>query len=98
MNQERILQVLKGQHVSDKGYRMADDTNHFAFKVATDATKREIKRAVEQLFNVEATNVHTINVKGKARRFGRTQGRTNDWKKAYVKLKPGQDISFGDAE
>jgi large subunit ribosomal protein L23 len=98
MNQERLLQVLKGPHVSDKGYRMADESNHFAFKVATNATKREIKRAVEQLFDVQVTDVRTVNVKGKARRFGRTQGRTSDWKKAYVKLKPGQDISFGDAE
>jgi len=98
MNQERILQVLKGSHVSDKGYHMADDTNHFAFKVATDATKCEVKRAVEHLFDVEVMNVHTVNVKGKARRFGRTHGRTKDWKKAYVKLKSGHDISFGDTE
>ena len=98
MKQERVLKVLLSPHVSDKAYRVGDESNHVVFKVARDATKHEIKVAVEKLFEVEVSSVRTVNVKGKNRRFGRMEGRTQAWKKAYVKLKPGHDISFGDAE
>jgi len=98
MNQETLLNVLLSPRVSEKAYQASDNGNHVVFKVKTDATKLEIKKAVEQLFEVEVANVKTLNVKGKARRFGKIEGRTKDWKKAYVKLKPGHDISFGDAE
>lgn len=97
MNQERLLKILLSPHVTSKAYEAADKSNHVVFKVATDAKKLEIKQAVETLFEVKVDAVKTVNVKGKARRFGRIEGRTKDWKKAYVKLAKGYDISF-DAE
>ena len=98
MNQERLLKVLVGPHVSDKAYRVGDTNKQVVFEVLKDATKHEIKAAVEKLFEVEVTQVTTLNVRGKARRFGRIEGRTKAWKKAYVSLKEGHDIRFGDAE
>ena len=98
MNQERLYQVILGPHVSDKAFQSADANGQIAFKVATDAKKLEIKKAVEKLFEVEVDEVKTLNVKGKSRRFGRITGRTKDWKKAYVKLKEGFDINFTNAE
>ncbi len=94
MNQERILKVLKAPHVSEKATILAEQDNQFVFKVAVDATKREIKKAVETLFEVEVDSVRTLNVKGKTKRFGMVQGKRADWKKAYVSLKPGQDLDF----
>lgn len=98
MNKSRLMKVLAAPHVSDKAYRMGDDSNNVAFKVATWATKHEIKGAVELLFEVGVDSVRTVSMKGKKRRFGRIEGKTKDWKKAYVKLKPGHDISFIEAE
>ncbi|NVJ67276.1 MAG: 50S ribosomal protein L23 [Gammaproteobacteria bacterium] len=94
MNQERILKVLKAPHVSEKATILAETNNQFVFKVAVDATKREIKKAVETLFEVEVDSVRTLNVKGKTKRFGMVQGKRANWKKAYVSLKPGQDLDF----
>ncbi len=94
MNQERILKVLKAPHVSEKATILAETDNQFVFKVAVDATKREIKKAVETMFEVEVDSVRTLNVKGKTKRFGMVQGKRADWKKAYVSLKPGQDLDF----
>lgn len=94
MNQERILKVLKAPHVSEKATVLTETENQFVFKVAVDATKREIKKAVETLFEVEVDSVRTLNVKGKTKRFGMVQGKRADWKKAYVSLKPGQDLDF----
>ena len=93
MNQERILKVLQAPHVSEKATILAEN-GQFVFKVARDATKREIKAAVETLFEVEVLSVTTLNQKGKSKRFGAIEGRRNHWKKAYVSLKPGQDIDF----
>lgn len=98
MNQARLLKVLLSPHLSEKAYRVADQHNQVTFRVASDATKLEIKRAVEKLFEVEVADVRTMTVKGKTRRFGRIEGKTKAWKKAYVKLKPGHDINFGGAE
>ena len=98
MNQERIFKVLLGPHVSEKATVLADSRNQFVFKVDTTATKLEIKKAVEQLFNVKVKNVRTLNVKGKTKNFGRTTGKRNDWKKAYVALEAGHDIDFLAAE
>ena len=98
MSQETLMKVLLSPRVSDKAYRLGDQNNQVAFKVAGWATKQQIKSAVELLFEVEVTNVQTMNVKGKARRFGRVEGRTKDWKKAYVTLKEGSDISFMETE
>ncbi len=98
MSQEKILNTLLGPHVSDKAYTIADDGSHVTFKVEKNATKLAIKKAVEQLFDVKVESVNTVNVKGKKRRFGRIEGRTKDWKKAYVKLAEGHDINFVGAE
>ena len=98
MNQERVFKVLLGPHISEKATIIADENNQFVFKVSTDATKPEIKTAVEQLFEVKVKSVQTVNVKGKTKRFGRTMGRRSDWKKAYVSLQDGYDIDFLGAE
>ena len=98
MNQERIFKVLLGPHVSEKATVLADSRNQFVFKVDTTATKLEIKKAVEQLFNVKVKAVSTLNVKGKTKRTVRGLGKRNDWKKAYVSLQPGQDIDFASAD
>ena len=98
MNQERIFKVLLGPHVSEKATVLADGQNQFVFKVDTTATKLEIKKAVEQLFNVKVKAVSTLKVKGKTKRTVRGLGKRNDWKKAYVSLEAGQDIDFASAE
>ncbi|MBZ2190450.1 MAG: 50S ribosomal protein L23 [Alcanivorax sp.] len=98
MNQERIFQVLLSPHVSEKASVVADKNEQYVFKVARDASKREIKIAVEQLFDVKVEAVQTLNVKGKKKVFGRVQGKRSDWKKAYVSLQAGQDIDFLAAE
>ncbi len=94
MNQERIYQVLRGPHVSEKSSIIADSANQVVFKVATDATKREVKAAVEQLFEVKVRDVRVVNVNGKRKNFGRIRGRRPDWKKAYVALEAGQELDF----
>ena len=93
MNEARLMQVLLAPCVSEKTLRIAE-SNQYAFKVATDATKPEIKKAVELMFKVEVDNVRTLNVKGKRKNFGRTRGKRADWKKAYVGLKPGFEINL----
>jgi large subunit ribosomal protein L23 len=97
MNQERLMKVLVSPVVSEKAAMAADAANQYAFKVTTDATKPEIAKAVELLFEVQVDAVRVVNVKGKRKRFGAVQGKRNDWKKAYVRLKPGQDIDFAGA-
>ncbi|HKK06193.1 MAG: 50S ribosomal protein L23 [Gammaproteobacteria bacterium] len=98
MNQERLMKVLLSPHVSEKSTMAADQGNQFVFKVVVDATKPEIKGAVESLFNVEVENVTLCNVRGKLKRHGASEGRRARWKKAYVRLKAGQDIDFMGAE
>ncbi len=98
MNQERILTVLRAPHVSEKATVVADENGTFVFKVATDANKLEIKKAVEALFEVKVKSVRTANVKGKSKFFGRVAGKRANWKKAYVSLEEGQDIDFLGAE
>lgn len=98
MNQERIFKVLLGPHVSEKATGLAETKDQIVFKVDTTATKLEIKKAVEQLFNVKVESVSTLNVKGKTKRTVRGLGKRTDWKKAYVSLQPGQDIDFASAE
>lgn len=94
---ERLYQVLRAPVFSEKSQILGDAQNVQVFKVATDATKQEVKLAVEKLFGVEVTKVNTLNMKGKTKRFGRTLGRRNGFKKAYVTLKPGQDVQMADA-
>ena len=98
MNQERIMNVILGPIVTEKAQIMADKSRQITFKVATDADKYEIKQAVEALFKVEVAAVRVVNVKGKFKHFGGRKGKRKDWKKAYVALKEGHDISFGVAE
>ena len=98
MNQERLLDVIKAPHISEKSTVVAERDNQVVFKVATDATKLEIKRAVEQLFEVKVDSVRVVNMKGKVKRHGMATGKRVDWKKAYVSLKEGQDIDFLGAE
>ena len=98
MNEERIFKVLLGPHVSEKATNLAETNGQIVFKVDTTATKLEIKKAVEQLFNVKVEKVSTLNVNGKTKRTVRGLGKRNDWKKAYVSLQPGQDIDFASAE
>lgn len=94
MNEERLLQVLLAPQISEKATLVADKNEQVVFVVAPDATKPEIKAAVELLFKVEVKSVQVANVKGKAKRFGRTMGRRSDVRKAFVCLKPGQEINF----
>ncbi len=96
MNQERIMSILLAPHVSEKA-SFAADRGEFVFKVAKTATKLEIKKAVELLFEVKVENVSTLVMKGKTKRTGQIAGRRSDWKKAYVTLEEGQDIDFSDA-
>ena len=96
--EQRLLQVLLAPVISEKATNVADKNEQVIFKVAADATKPEIKAAVELLFKVEVESVQVANVKGKQKRFGRFSGRRSDWKKAYVCLKAGQDIDFTAAQ
>lgn len=98
MNQERLLQVLLAPQISEKATFVADKNEQVIFKVASDATKPEIKAAVELLFKVQVESVQVANVKGKEKRFGRFFGSRKNWKKAYVSLKPGQEINFAAGE
>lgn len=94
MNAERLMMVLREPHTSEKTTIIADKLKQFTFKVLKDATKTEIKMAVEHIFNVKVKNVSVINVKGKSKRFKQTSGKRSDWKKAFVSLHADQDIDF----
>lgn len=97
MNQERILNIIFGPHLSEKTSSISEQNNQVTFEVAGDATKAEIKQAVESLFNVTVKGVQVLNVKGKSKRTARGKLRTrSDWKKAYVRLEQGQQIDFAD--
>ena len=91
---ERLTQVLIAPHVSEKSAVLADSASQHVFKVLPNATKQEIKSAVEQLFQVKVASVQTVNVNGKQKRFGRVMGKRSDWKKAYVRLEAGHDIDL----
>jgi large subunit ribosomal protein L23 len=96
-SQERLLQVLLAPQVSEKATRVAEKHEQIIFRVSTDATKPEIKAAVELLFKVQVDSVQVMNVKGKVKRFGRSMGQRKGWKKAFVCLKSGQEINFAEA-
>lgn len=94
---ERLLKIILAPYISEKATFLGEKNNQTVFRVATDATKKEIKAAIELLWKeqkIEVTNVRTINVKGKHKRFGRFMGRRSDWKKAIVNVKEGQELSF----
>lgn len=96
--QERLMEVLLAPVVSEKSTFVADKRDQVIFRVMQNATKPEIKAAVELMFNVQVESVKVLNVRGKEKRFGRYMGRRNHWKKAYVCLKPGQEINFAEGE
>lgn len=98
MNHERLTQVLRRPLITEKSTRVRGEANQIAFEVAKNATKGEIKKAVEDRFGVTVEKVTTANMKGKPKRFGRIAGRRSDWKKAYVRLAEGQDLDFFGAE
>lgn len=95
MNDVRIMKVLLGPHITEKAAIVGESSNQYVFRVAKDATKPEVKQAVEKLFEVEVDAVRVANVKGKTKRTGARMGRRIDWKKAYVRVKAGQSIELG---
>jgi large subunit ribosomal protein L23 len=102
-NAERLMQVLLAPVISEKSTFVGEKSNQVVFRVAPDATKPEIKAAVELMFSkkdqkLEVSAVRIVNVRGKEKRSGRFIGRRNHWKKAYVCLKPGQEINFAEGE
>ena len=98
MQKDRLMQVLLAPHVSEKSTDLADRFNQHVFKVSPDASKSEIRKAVENLFDVKVKAVHILNVRGKQKRFGRIYGKRPNWKKASVTLEQGHDINFAGAE
>ena len=93
-DQERLMTVLLAPTISEKATQIADKHAQVTFRVAQNATKPEVKAAVELMFKVEVDSVQIANVRGKAKRFGAYAGRRRNWKKAYVCLKAGQEINF----
>lgn len=95
--QERMMQVVLAPVISEKSTFVADKNNQVVFRVAPDATKPEIKAAIELMFKVQVDSVQVVNVRGKSKRFGQSTGRRRHWKKAYVCLKEGQEINFAES-
>ena len=93
-NKERLYKIILGPHISEKVSVLGDDKNQYAFKIFKDATKGEVKKAVEELFQVTVTDVCVLNVKGKVKRTARGFNRKKNWKKAYVSVQEGQEIDY----
>ncbi len=98
ISKERLINVLIAPHVSEKSARIAEQGGQYVFRVRTDATKPEIRAAVEFMFEVKVDKVRVVNQAGKSKKFGRSMGRRSDWKKAYVRLAEGQAIEMAGAE
>ncbi len=96
-HQERLMTVIRGPHISEKTHRAAE-SNQVVFKVRTDATKTEIRQAVELLFEVKVDDVQVVNYAGKIKKYGRSSGRRAAWKKAYVRLAEGSQLDFLSAD
>ena len=94
MNREQLMSVLIAPHVTEKTSLAMQNHNQYTFRVRRDATKVDIKKAVELMFEVKVAGVQVVNEPGKSRRFGQRAGRTQDWKKAYVSLAKGQSIDY----
>lgn len=92
MSQDHLYQVLLAPRMTEKSVAAVEASNQYVFKVAKTATKRDIKEAVQTLFEVQVDEVRTVNVKGKQKSFGRRAGKRADWKKAYVRLAEGQSL------
>lgn len=95
MNRERLMKILLGPIISEKAVIATEASARYGFRVAPDADKREIKQAVELMFDVKVDRVQVLNVKGKRKRFRQRLGRRPGWRKAYVRLQPGHTIDFG---
>ena len=95
---ERLMNVVLAPVVSEKSTLVADKNRQYVFRVADDATKPEVKAAVELLFKTKVQSVTVLNVRGKEKRFGRFMGRRRNWKKAYVRRAAGQEINFAATE
>ena len=98
MNTQRLTNIIMSPRISEKATMRADIDNQHVFSVLKDATKPEIKKAVELMFDVKVKSVRLMNVQGKLTRVGRTFGKRKDWKKAYVRLQEGFDINYGEEE
>ena len=94
MSNERLYKVLLSPRMTEKSTRVGEVSNQYVFKVTTDSNKKEIKDAVEKLFEVNVESVRIVNVKGKSKSFKLRTGKRNDWKKAYVRVQEGQVIDF----
>ena len=94
VSQEKLINLLLAPHITEKTSLAMQNANTYSFRVLRDSTKPEIKAAVELMFGVKVAAVQTVNETGKSRRFGKVQGRTQDIKKAYVRLAPGQTIDY----
>ncbi len=94
MSDVMLFEVIRAPRLTEKSTRLADKHRQFVFEIARTATKPQIKQAVEKLFSVQVESVQVVNVKGKRKQTGRVVGQRRAWKKAYVRLKPGQDIDF----
>ena len=94
MNREQLMSVLIAPHVTEKTSLAMQNNNQYTFRVRRDAPKPDIKKAVELMFEVKVAGVQVVNEPGKSRRFGKSLGRTQDWKKAYVSLVQGQTIDY----
>ena len=97
-SEERLLNILMAPQISEKATYVAEKNEQVIFRVVSDATKPEVKAAIEMLFKVTVESVQIAVVKGKQKRFGKLSGRRSDWKKAYVCLAPGQEINFASSE
>ena len=97
-SKDRLAGVVIAPHVSEKAARISAEGSHYVVRVRRDATKQEIRAAVEFLFEVKVDAVRVVNQAGKVKRFGRSLGRRSDWKKAYVRLAEGQKIEMGGSE
>ena len=95
---DQIRTILIEPHVSEKTTLLNQKNGQIAFKVRSDSNKKQIKKAVEEMFNVKVSSVKTVSVKGKKKRMGMRSGKTNDWKKAYIKLAEGQNLDFMNTE
>ena len=98
MNTQRLTNIIVSPRISEKATTRADLDNQHVFSVLKDATKPEVKKAVELMFDVKVKSVRLMNVQGKLTRVGRTFGKRKDWKKAYVRLQEGFDINYGEDE
>ncbi|CAH9017291.1 50S ribosomal protein L23 [Candidatus Nitrosacidococcus sp. I8] len=94
MNEEKLTKTILTPLLSEKSTFVAEKYNQIVFKVQKSSTKREIKSAIELLFSVKVSKVHTVLIKGKRKKSGRYMGYRSDWKKAYVSLRSGYDIDF----